>query len=254
MTLKRERLGHVEIVTLDRPEVRNAFNAALAVALYDCFADIDSDDDVRAVVLTGAGDKSFSAGADLKALSRGDPTDTGRGISLVQVCRRGLTKPLIAAVNGTCLAGGLELALACDLIVAAEEAVFGLPEAKRGMLAGAGGVTRVCQRIGLAPGLEIVLTGDPLDARRAYELGLINRVVVRHRLLDTAIELADRIADNAPLAVQRGKKLARDAIGASEAETWELNDEARRYIMSTEDAREGPRAFTEKRPPIWKGR
>lgn len=254
MTLQRERRGHVEIVTLNRPEVRNAFNAELAAALYDCFTEVDSDDDVRVVVLTGAGDKSFSAGADLKALSQGDPTDSGRGISLVHVCRRGLNKPLIAAVNGTCLAGGLELALACDLIVAVEQAAFGLPEAKRGMLAGAGGVSRVCQRIGLAPALEIVLTGDSIDARRAYELGLINRVVPREALLDTAIELAERIAANAPLAVQRGKKLAHDVIGASESETWERNDEARKFIMGTEDAREGPLAFAEKRPPVWKGR
>ncbi len=254
MTLKRERRGHVEILTLCRPEVRNAFNAALAVALYDCLTEIESDDDVRAVVLTGAGDKSFSSGADLKALSQGDPTDTGRGISLVHVCRRGLTKPLIAAVNGTCLAGGLELALACDLIVAVEDAVFGLPEAKRGMLAGAGGVSRLCQRIGLAPALEIVLTGDPIDAQRAFALGLINRVVARQALPETALELASRIAANAPLAVARGKQLAHAVIGASESETWELNDEARVFIMGTEDAREGPRAFAEKRSPVWKGR
>lgn len=254
MTLKSERRGHVVILTLDRPEVRNAFNAALAVELYDCLAEIDADDDVRAVVLTGAGDASFSSGADLKALSQGDPTDTGRGISLVHVCRRGWAKPLIAAVNGTCLAGGLELALACDLIVAVEHAVFGLPEARRGMLAGAGGVARVCQRIGLAPALEIVLTGDPIDAQRAYELGLINRVVAREALLDSAIELAERIAANAPLAVQRGKQLARDVVGASEEETWALNDEARNAIMRTEDAHEGPRAFAEKRAPVWKGR
>jgi crotonobetainyl-CoA hydratase len=206
------------------------------------------------MVLTGAGEKSFSSGADLKALSRGDLTETGRGISLIDICRRGLIKPLIAAVNGTCLAGGLELALACDLIVAAEEAVFGLPEVKVGLLAGAGGVARVCQRIGVAPALELVLTGDPIDARRAYELGLINRVVPRAELLETAIALAERIAENAPLAVQRSKKLARDIIGATENETWKLNNEARISIMSTEDAREGPRAFAEKRPPVWKGR
>ncbi len=254
MTLKRERRGHVEILTLDRPEVRNAFNAGLAVALYDTLTELESDDEVRAVVLTGAGEKSFSAGADLKALAQGDPSDTGRGISLVHVCRRQTLKPLIAAVNGTCLAGGFELALACDLIVAVDDAVFGLPETRRGMLAGGGGVSRVCQRTSFAPALEIVLTGDPVDAQRAYELGLINRVVPREALLDTAVDLAERIAANAPVAVQRAKKLARDVIGASEDETWEMNDEARIFIMSTEDAREGPLAFAEKRPPVWKGR
>jgi crotonobetainyl-CoA hydratase len=254
MLLKRERRGHVEILTLERPEVRNAFNAGLACAVYDAFEEADADDAVRAVVLTGSGDKSFSAGADLKALSMGDPSEQGRGINLSNVCRRGLVKPLVAAVNGTCLAGGLELALACDLIVAVEEAVFGLPEVKRGLVAGGGGVTRVCQRIGLAPALEIVLTGDPIDAQRAYQLGLINRVVPRARLLDVSLELAERIAANAPLAVQRGKKLAHDVIGVSEAEAWELNRELLAFIMNTEDAREGPLAFAEKRDPVWKGR
>jgi crotonobetainyl-CoA hydratase len=254
LTLKRERRGHVEILTLDRPEVRNAFNAALSVGLYDAFTEIEEDESVRAVVLTGAGDKSFSAGADLKALSRGDPTDTGRDINLVHVCRRGLVKPLIAAVNGTCLAGGFELALACDLIVAVTEATFGLPEPAVGMLAGGGGVMRVAQRTGMAPALEIAMTADAISAQRAYELGLINRVVERAALLPTAIELAERIAANAPLAVRRSKQLVREVRGLCEEEAWPLNDDARISIMATEDAREGPAAFTEKRRPVWKGR
>ncbi|MCH2123048.1 MAG: enoyl-CoA hydratase-related protein [Pirellulaceae bacterium] len=254
MILKRDRHGSIEILTLNRPEVRNAFNSELAVQLYDALMELEENDEVRAVVLTGEGEKSFSAGADLKALAKGDLGNTGRNISLVHVCRYDFSIPLIAAVNGTCLAGGFELALACDLIVAVEDAVFGLPEAKRGMLAGAGGVTRVAQRVGLAPALEIILTGEPITADRAYELGLINRVVSRENLLDTAIGLAETIAGNAPLAVQRAKKLARAILGTSESRTWELNDEARIEIMASEDAREGPLAFSEKRPPVWKGR
>ena len=252
MILERQRRGGVEILTLNRPEARNAFNPELSLAVYRAFEELDADPAVQAVVLTGAGEHSFSAGADLKSLATG--TWTPDMISLVQVCARGLAKPLIAAVNGTCLAGGLELALTCDLIVAVEQAIFGLPEVKRGLVAGAGGVTRVCQRIGLAPALEIVLTGDPIDAPRALALGLINRVVPRAALLDTAIALAERIAENAPVALRLAKRLAHDVIGASEAEANELNRVVLETIRQTEDALEGPRAFAEKRKPVWKGR
>jgi enoyl-CoA hydratase/carnithine racemase len=250
--VERQRRGGVEILTLNRPEARNAFNPELSAALYAAFEELDADPAVQAVVLTGAGEHSFSAGADLKSLATG--TWTPNMLSLVQVCERGMSKPLIAAVNGTCLAGGLELALTCDLIVAVEEAVFGLPEVKRGLVAGAGGVTRVCQRIGLAPALEIVLTGDPIDARRALALGLINRVVPRAELLDTALGLAARIAENAPVALRLAKQLAHDVIGASEAEAAKLNQAVLTAIRQTEDALEGPRAFAEKRKPVWKGR
>jgi crotonobetainyl-CoA hydratase len=252
MILERERRGRVEILTLNRPEVRNALDPELAAAVYAAFEEIDAAPSVQCVVLTGAGEHSFSAGADLKALSSGSwRTDLP---SLVQVCERGLDKPLIAAVNGSCLAGGLELALCCDLIVAVEQAIFGLPEVKRGLVAGAGGVTRVCQRIGLAPALEIVLTGDPIDAQRALQLGLINRVVPRPALLDTAIGLAERIAENAPVALRLAKRLAHDVIGASEAEAYKLNQAVLEAIRQTEDAKEGPLAFAQKRKPAWKGR
>jgi len=252
MVLERERRGHVEILRLNRPEARNAFNPELSAAVYAAFEAVDADPAVQVAVITGAGEHSFSAGADLKALATG--TWTPDMLSLVHVCERGLAKPLIAAVNGTCLAGGLELALCCDLIVAAEPATFGLPEVKRGLVAGAGGVTRVCQRIGLAPALEIVLTGDAIDAQRALGLGLINRIVPRAGLIDAAVDLAQRIAENAPVALRLAKRLAHDVIGASEREAFVLNQAVLQAIRQTEDSLEGPRAFAEKRKPVWKGR
>jgi crotonobetainyl-CoA hydratase len=252
LVLERERRGGVEILRLNRPAARNAFDPELSAAVFGAFEEVDADPAVQVVVITGAGDHSFSAGADLKSLATG--TWTLDMPSLLHVCNRGLTKPLIAAVNGTCLAGGLELALTCDLIVAVEDAVFGLPEVKRGLVAGAGGVTRLCQRIGLAPALEIVLTGDPIDAQRALALGLINRVVPRAQLLDTAVALAERIAENAPVALRLAKRLGHDVIGASEAEAYRLNQAVLEVIRQTEDAREGPLAFAEKRRPVWKGR
>jgi enoyl-CoA hydratase/carnithine racemase len=250
--LERERHGGVEVLRLNRAEARNAFNPELAGAVHAAFVELDADPAVQAVVITGAGEHSFSAGADLKALAAG--TIRPGTISLLDVCQRGLAKPLIAAVNGTCLAGGLELALTCDLIVAIEDAVFGLPEVKRGLVAGAGGVTRVCQRIGLAPALEIILTGDPIDAQRALALGLINRIVTRAELLPTALGLAQRIAQNAPVALRLGKQLAHDVIGASEVEAFKLNQVVLEAIRQTEDSREGPLAFAQKRKPVWKGR
>jgi enoyl-CoA hydratase/carnithine racemase len=250
--LERERSGGVELLRLNRPEVRNAFDSDLSEAVFAAFEELDADPGVQAVVITGAGELSFSAGADLKALASG--TFDRKRRSVLHVCERGLAKPLIAAVNGTCLAGGLELALACDMIVAVEGAIFGLPEVKRGLVAGAGGVTRLCQRIGLAPALEMILTGDPIDAARALALGLINRVVPRAELLPTALGLAERIAENAPVALRLAKRLAHDVIGASQQEAFELNSKVLVAIRQTEDSLEGARAFAEKRRPIWKGR
>jgi crotonobetainyl-CoA hydratase len=252
MILERERSGAVEILRLNRPEVRNALDAALAAALYSAFEELDADPAVQAVIVTGAGERSFSAGADLKAVAQGALLVSGP--TLVDVCERGMAKPLIAAVNGTCLAGGLELALTCDLIVAVQDAVFGVPEVKRGLVAGAGGVTRLCQRIGLAPALEIILTGDPIDAQRALELGLINRVVPRAELIPTALALAERIAENAPVALRVAKRLAHDVIGVPERQAYELNRKVLETIRNTEDAKEGPLAFAQKRKPVWKGR
>ena len=254
MFLKREFRGRVEVLTIERPEVRNAINAGLAEELWDAFEQIEASPEVTAAILTGSGEQSFSAGADLKAMAYGDDSGTGRGLTVVQVCERGLAKPLIAAVNGSCLAGGLELALTCDLIVAAEHATFGLPEPKRGLVAGAGGVTRLAPRIGLAAALELVLTGDAVDAQRALELGLINRVVPASEVMASAVELASRIGENAPVAVKIGKRLVRESLGRPEEEVWRLNHAALREILATEDAKEGPLAFSQKRKPRWQGR
>ena len=254
MFLKRELRGRVEILTIDRPEVRNAINAGLSEELWDAFEQIEASPDVTAAILTGSGEKSFSAGADLKALAHGDDSRTERHLTLVEVCERGLAKPLIAAVNGSCLAGGLELALTCDLIVAAEHATFGLPEPKVGLVAGAGGAARLAPRIGLTAALELVLTGDAVDAARALELGLINRVEPADRVLPAALELAEHIGENAPLSVQLSKRLLHASFGQPAQQVWRLNRAAMREILATEDAKEGPLAFSQKRKPVWQGR
>ena len=209
MLLKRERRGHVEILTLERPEVRNAFNAGLACAVYDAFEEADADDAVRAVVLTGSGDKSFSAGADLKALSMGDPSERGRGINLSNVCRRGLVKPLVAAVNGTCLAGGLELALACDLIVAERMARFCFPELRLGLVPGFGGIPRLKRDLGNAVVRDLLLTGRSLNAVRAHGVGLVAQLVGEGAALRAARSTARQIAKFDATTVAAAKRFVK---------------------------------------------
>ena len=207
------------------------------------------------VVLTGAGDKAFSAGMDLKAFASGEGASImGGSGGFGGITQRHFPKPIIAAVNGAALAGGCEIMLSCDLVVAADHATFGIPEAKRGLVAGAGGLIRLPKRLPMAVALELALTGDPIDAPRALALGLVNRIVPAARLMDEALALAAVIAENAPLAVRWSKYVMVRAAGVSEEEGWKLNAEAVGVVFSSADAMEGPVAFAEKRKPNWQGK
>ena len=250
--LLREREGNVEVLTINRPEARNAINLATAQALSAALDACALDDDVWVVVLTAAGDKAFSAGMDLKAFARGEFPATDQGFG--GITERHFPKPLICAANGSAFAGGFEMLLSCDLVVAADHAVFGIPEVQRGLIAGAGGLVRLPRRIARAVALEMALTGEPLSASRALDVGLVNRVVAPDQVLATAMALAQRICQNAPLAVRTSKRVMLDAIELDETGAWELNNVAFAQIASSPDALEGAIAFAEKRPPRWQGR
>jgi len=256
--LERRREGAVEILTLNRPERRNALNGALIGALQEAFADIASDDGVRAVVITGAGERAFCSGMDLKdfssrpadedAFADGDASAPAR----YTIAPWDFPKPIIAAVNGAAVAGGFELMMACDLIVAADHAVFGVAEVKRGLLPGGGG-TLLGTRVPMAIALEITLVGDSFDAARAYEIGLVNRVVPAAQVLDEALALAARVAENGPLAVTVVKQLVRNGATQGGDTAWPSRADLRR-VFGSDDAREGALAFVEKRAPRWTGR
>lgn len=252
-----ERVGHTMVITLNRPEARNAVNSAVSTAVGDALAEAQRDPAVRAVVLTGAGEKSFCAGADLKAISRGEDIyhpDHGEW-GFAGYARHFIDKPTIAAVSGAALGGGTELVLASDLAVAHPEATFGLPEVKRGLLAAAGGVFRVVQQLPRKRALELIFTGEALSATEAAALGLLNAVVPDP--LAAALDLAERIAVNAPLSVQASKRVALGADGgtiASENRGWERTAREYATLKYTEDFKEGPRAFAEKRQPVWSAR
>ena len=256
-----ERRGHVMIATINRPEARNAVNQAVHLGLGGALEEAEHDPEVRVVILTGAGDQAFCAGADLKALSRGarlapkDPVQAAWGFA--GMVSHPISKPIIAAVNGFALGGGTELALASDLVVAADTAAFGLPEVKRGIIAAAGGAFRIAEQLPRKVAMEILLTGDPISAERAQALGLVNKVVRRAELMDAALALAERIAVNAPLAVQASKRIAYGVVDGKmprDADPWALNFKEAAAVMKSEDGREGPRAFAEKRAPVWKAR
>ncbi len=254
-----ERIGNVMVITINRPEARNAVNSAVSFKVGHALEDAANDPEVRVIVITGAGDKSFCAGADLKAISRGEqlhaPGNEHWGFA--GFVKHYVDKPTIAAVNGTALGGGTELALAADLIVAAETATFGLPEVKRGLIAGAGGVFRLPTQVPQRLAMEMIVTGDPISASKAYEWGLINQVVPEGAVVEAAIALAERIAVNAPLSVQASKRVALgivDGTRPDEAAKWMLSATEWDTIIKSEDAKEGPRAFAEKRTPVWKAR
>jgi enoyl-CoA hydratase len=238
--LLRERRGHTEILTINRPEARNAINGAVSRAMGAAFDELETDDDCWVVILTGSGDKAFSAGMDLKAFTAGEAGDImeAKG-GFGGIAQRDFPKPIIAAVNGSALAGGCELMLSCDLVVAVEEAKFGIPEVKRGLMAGAGALIRLPKRLPPTIAMELALTGDPIDAHRAMQLGLINRVVPADRLMDEALSLADTIAENAPLAVRVSKRVLKQAGEVPDAEGWEINNKAVPEVFGSADAMEG---------------
>jgi enoyl-CoA hydratase len=252
--LLRERQGHTEILTINRPEARNAINGAVSRAVTEAFDELEEDKDCWVVILTGSGDKAFSAGMDLKAFTAGEAAEImGAKGGFGGIAQRDFPKPLIAAVNGSCLAGGCEIMLACDLVVAVEEAKFGIPEVKRGLMAGAGALIRLPKKLPPTIAMELALTGDPIDAPRALELGLINRVVPARKLMEEALALAGTIADNAPIAVRVSKRVMRQAGELPDADGWAVNNAAVSEVFGSADAQEGPIAFAEKRKPNWTG-
>ena len=247
-----ERRGAVQVVTINRPHAKNALDAAVARDVAAAVDELDGDDELRAGVLTGAGG-TFSAGMDLKAFLRGEsPAIPGRG--LCGITRTPPRKPLIAAVEGWALAGGFELVLACDLVVAARSARFGVPEVKRSLVAAGGAALLLPQRVPRAVALELLLTGEPIDAGHAAAVGLVNRVVEEGAALDAAVELAGVIAANGPLAVAATKEVVLSAPAWAPEEAWDRQEEIVRPVFGSEDAREGSTAFAERRAPVWRGR
>jgi enoyl-CoA hydratase len=249
-----ERRGQVALVTLNRPEARNAISPEVSETMVSILDELETDSEVRAVVLTGAGDV-FSAGADLKVVAQGRAGDIARVKGgFAGIVSRDFPKPLIAAVQGPALAGGFEIVLSCDLVVAAETARFGIPEVQRGLVAAAGGLLRLPKRVSMAIALELAMTGDPIDAPRALDLGLVNRVVPAERVVPEALALAERIGENSPIAVRASRQLVREAAEMTEAEGWRRTNELVIPVFESGDALEGATAFAEKRKPVWKSR
>ena len=250
--VERETRGSVAVLRLNRPEAKNAISPEVSVAMAERLDAIEDDPEIRSVVVTGTGDV-FSAGADLKVVAQGRGMEISRAKGgFAGLVTRDFPKPIIAAVQGPALAGGFEIVLSCDLVVAAREARFGIPEAARGLIAAAGGLIRLPKRVPLAIALELAMTADPISAERAFELGLVNRVVDRDEVLDEAVELADRIGQNSPIAVRMSRRLVRESAEVSEAEGWNLTNKYALEIFSSGDPVEGATAFAEKRAPVWK--
>jgi enoyl-CoA hydratase/carnithine racemase len=245
--------GGLAVITIDRPKVRNAVDRDTAEALAAALDELDRRDDVTVGVLTGAGG-FFSAGMDLKAFSASGERPISDSRGSFGICGRPPEKPLIAAVEGKALGGGFEIALACDCIVAAADAAFGLPEVKRGLVAAAGGVVRLPQRIPRNVAMEMVITGEPIEASRAQELGLVNRLAASGEALEAARSVAEVVAANAPLAVKTSKRVLRESALWPEDELFELQAPIIDVVRNSDDAKEGARAFVDKRAPVWRGR
>lgn len=267
LPLRYEKHGAVAVITFDRPAARNALSPEMICRLADAVIDYGRDDALRCAILTGAGDLAFCAGGDLQRsipLLSGDRApedDWDRRMLADPVVNAAsafrdfpLHKPVIGAVNGACMAAGFEILLGTDIRIAAEHAAFALPEVKRGVIPFGGSMARLPRQIPYAWAMELMLTGRTIEAAEALKLGVLNAVVPRERLMDEAMAMAQRIAANAPLAVQIVKRTVLGASGRPLAEGYALEDQAKRDVMATEDAREGPRAFMEKRPPRFTGR
>ncbi|MEM1228910.1 MAG: crotonase/enoyl-CoA hydratase family protein [Pseudomonadota bacterium] len=254
MVVEFETQDRIAIITLNRPDARNAVNGDVAAGMEAALDRFEEDPELWVAILKGNG-PTFCAGADLKEIAAGNgaalSTKKGGFAGLVQ---RERSKPLIAAITGGALAGGTEVALSCDLIVCSEETVFGLPEVKRSLVAAAGGLFRLPRAIGKAAALECIMTGDPLPSERAYQLGMVNKVVPTDQVIAEAHALADRIMANAPLAVQASRAVAVNALVDDDEALWAASGKAMAKIFGTEDFKEGPKAFIEKRAPKWQGK
>jgi crotonobetainyl-CoA hydratase len=255
-----QRSEHVLLITINRPEARNAVNLDVMVGIGEALEYAENDPGIWVVIITGAGDKSFCAGADLKAAARGELTPSDPRVKawgFAGFVEHHISKPVIAAVNGFALGGGTEIVLQSDLAVSIDTAAFGLPEVKRGIYAGAGGAFRLGQQIPKKIAMEVMLTGKPITAQKALELGLVNRVVTADQLIPAALELAEAICENAPLAVQVTKRIAvgiTDGHVAADDADWERSAAEGPGLMASDDTREGLAAFAEKRAPRWTGR
>ncbi|MBV6306669.1 crotonase/enoyl-CoA hydratase family protein [Candidimonas humi] len=251
--VKVQAEDRVLVITVNRPEARNAINYETAVELAAALDRLDQDPGIVLGILTGAGN-TFSAGMDLKAFAATGQRPLIEGRGFAGLCERPPSKPLIAAVEGYALAGGCEMALASDLIVAANNANFGLPEVKRGLVAGAGGMLRLPQRIPHHIAMEVILTGEMLPAQRAYDHGLVNRLVEPGQALEGALALARVIVENGPLAVRTAKRVVTESKDWRQADMFDLQRPRVAHIFASADAKEGALAFAEKRKPVWQGK
>jgi enoyl-CoA hydratase len=253
-TIEYATEGHRAVITINRPDARNAVNGEVARGIEEAIDRLEADDGLWVGILTGV-PPVFSAGADLKEINAGRAADlnTKRG-GFAGITARERTKPIIAAVDGPALAGGTEITLACDLIVASTNARFGIPEVKRSLVAAAGGLFRLPRRLPFNVAMELALTGDPIDAERAHQFGLVNVLCEAGEALTQARQLADRVQANAPVAVRASRQVILSAMTEDEATGWRLSDEGMARARGSEDAQEGLVAFIEKRPPVWTGR